>query len=67
MLVKAARRVKVRPVLTPLPANQFYAGIKKKLGPKRKLLSDKLRVPPSPVENPYRSYTISYRLRVPSY
>jgi len=51
MPAKAAGRVKVRPVLTPLPANQFYAGIKKKPGPKRKLLSDKLRVPPRPVES----------------
>jgi len=67
MPAKAAGRTKVRPVLAPLPANRFYAGIKKKSGPKRQLLSEKLRAPPRPVENPYQSYTVSYRLRVLSY
>ncbi|RPA99256.1 hypothetical protein L873DRAFT_1843781 [Choiromyces venosus 120613-1] len=64
---KAAGRIKVQPTLDPLPAERFYAGIKKKPGPKRKLLSEQLRVVPKPVENRYRSYSISYKLRVLSF
>ncbi|RPA95486.1 hypothetical protein L873DRAFT_1812809 [Choiromyces venosus 120613-1] len=61
---KAARRIKVEPTLDPLPAKRFYAGIKKKPGPKRKLLSEQLRVALKPFENPYQSYSISYKLQV---
>lgn len=64
---KAAGRTKVQPNPEPLPAERFYAGVKKKTGPKRKLLSEKLRAPPKRVDNPYRSYSISYKLRVLSY
>ena len=64
---KAAGRTKVQPILEPLPAERFYAGVKKKTGPKRKLLSEKLRAPPKRVDNPYCSYTINYKLRVLSY
>ncbi|RPA95464.1 hypothetical protein L873DRAFT_1812776 [Choiromyces venosus 120613-1] len=50
---KATGRIKVQPTLDLLPAERFYAGIKKKSGPKRKLLSEQLRVAPKPVENLY--------------
>lgn len=64
---KAAGRIKVRPVLEPLSTNRFYAGIRQKPGPKRKLLAQQLRSLPKRVENPYRTYTVSYKLRVLSY
>ncbi|RPA90495.1 hypothetical protein L873DRAFT_1848778 [Choiromyces venosus 120613-1] len=64
---KALGRSKVQPILKPLPANAFYAGIKKKPGLKRKLLSEKARTPPKPVENLYQSYDVSYKFRILSY
>ncbi|RPA91058.1 hypothetical protein L873DRAFT_1848493 [Choiromyces venosus 120613-1] len=64
---KPVCRCKVRTILKPFPANAFYAGIKKKPGLKRKLLSEKARTPPKPVENLYRSYDVSYKLRILSY
>ena len=60
-------RIQVQPILEPLPEYRFYAGIMKKPGPKRKGLSEALWAPPKPVENPYRSYTIGYKLRILSY
>jgi len=60
-------RIRVQTSIPPLPANRFYAGIKKKRGPKRKPLSELLRAPKQRVENPYRSYTVSFKLRVLSY
>jgi len=60
-------RIRVQTVISPLPANRFYAGIKKKRGPKRKPLSELLRASKQGVENPYRSYTVSFKLRVLSY
>jgi len=67
MSAKSAGRKKVHPVLVPIPANRRYAGIKRKPGPKSKLISEKPRVPPKPVQNPYRTYNISYGLRFLSY
>ena len=61
---KAAGRTKVQPTLVPLPADRFYAGIKRKSGPKRKLLSQKLGVGLKRVDNPYRSYSVSDKLQV---
>ena len=58
---------KIQPVLEPLPADGFYAGVKKKSRPTRKKLAERLRAPPKRVKNPYRLYTISYKLRVLSY
>ncbi|RPA95695.1 hypothetical protein L873DRAFT_1296168 [Choiromyces venosus 120613-1] len=60
-------RIRVQPDLPPLPADRFYAGVKKKRGPKRKPLTKILRKPKKAAENPYRSYTVSYKLRVLSY
>ena len=60
-------RVPVRPDIPPLPADKFYAGVQKKRGPVRKPLSEVLRRPQKEVTNPYRSYTVSYKLRVLSY
>jgi len=62
-------RVKVQPILPPLSADKFYAGIRKRRGPKRKQLTD---CPPKQQKRPtggnlYRSYTISYKLRVLAY
>jgi len=66
---KAAGRIKVQIDLPALPPTKFYAGIKKKRGPKRKALSETLQKVShlKPVQNPYRSYTVSYKLRVLSY
>jgi len=60
-------RIQVPTILEPIPANRFYARVKKRPGPKGKGLSEALRAPPKPVENPYRSYTIRYKLRILSY
>jgi len=60
-------RVRVYPNIPPLPANKFYAGVKKKCGPRRKPLAEVLRQPSKEVTNPYCSYTVSYKLRVLSY
>jgi len=60
-------RIRVQPDLRPLPAGKFYAGIKKKRGSKRKPLTEILQRPTKVAENPYRSYTIKYKLRVLSY
>ena len=62
-------RVKVQPILHPLSAEKFYAGIRKQRGPKRRQLTD---CPPKQQKqptgrNPYRFYTISYKLRVLAY
>ena len=67
MAPKPSGRIRVHPVLPPLPAERFYAGVKKKPGPKRKQLTEGLRLAPQQVENPYRSYRVSYKLRVLSY
>jgi len=58
---KAAGRIKVQIDLPALPPTKFYAGIKKKGGPKRKPLSETLQKVShlKPVQNPYRSYTVS--------
>ena len=64
---KPAGRSKVQPVLEPLSTDRFYAGVKRKTGPKRKALSERQQSPPKRVENPYRTYTVSYKLRVLSY
>ena len=53
---KAAGRTKVQLTLYSLLADRLYTDIKRKPGPKRKLLSQKLRVAPKRVHNPYRSY-----------
>ena len=60
-------QTRIQPNLPSLPADKFYAGIKKKPGPKRKPLAEILRKPERRVENPYRSYTVSYKLRILSY
>jgi len=60
-------RVRVYPNIPPLPADKFYAGVKKKRGPTRKPLVEVLRLPSKVVTNPYHSYTVSYKLRVLSY
>lgn len=62
-----SERIQVQPDLPPLPADKFYTGIRKKRGPARKPLVEVLRCPPKEVANPYRSYTVSYKLRVLSY
>lgn len=66
---KLAGRIKVQVDLPGLPPTKFYAGIKKKTGPKRKPLAEALQTVShrKPVQNPYRSYTVSYKLRVLSY
>lgn len=64
---KAAGRKIVKVILPPLPADRFYAGVKKRPGPKRSSVADAPHVPPKPVERRYRSYTVSYKLRVLSY
>jgi len=46
---------------------RFYAGVKKKPGPKRKQLAESLRAAPRRVEYPHRAYKVSYKLRVLSY
>jgi len=51
---KRAGRTKIKPVLEPLPADRFYAGVKKKSGPVRKKLAERLRAPPKRVDNPYK-------------
>ena len=55
-------RIHVQPNLPPLPADKFYAAIPKKRGPARKPLVEVLRCPSEEVANPYRSYTVSYKL-----
>lgn len=62
-----AGRNKVHPVLEPLLAERFDAGVKKKTGPVWKRFSAKLRAPPKHVENPYQLYTVSYKVCVLSY
>ena len=64
---KQAGRKRVRVVLPPLPADRFYAGVKKRPGPKRRPIADAPHAPPKPVESRYRSYTVSYKLRILSY
>jgi len=64
MPCQPCRYIRVQTVIPPLPANRFYAGIKKKRGPKRKPLSKLLQAPKQGVENPHRSYTVSFKLRV---
>lgn len=64
---KAAGRKIVKVILPPLSADRFYAGVKKRPGPKRSSVADAPRVPPKPVESRYCSYTVSYKLRVLSY
>jgi hypothetical protein len=64
---KSAARSKVVVTLPPLAPGRFYAGVKKKPGPKRQKLSKSLRKPPPPVGSTRRSYTINYKLRVLSY
>jgi len=65
---KICGRIKVQPVLPPLPADRFYAGVKKKRGPARKSLTEVLHAQPKRKPgNPYRSYTVSYKLRVLSF
>ena len=57
----------MHPILPALSTERFYAGVKKKPGPKRKQLAESLRAAPRRVEYPYRSYKVSYKLRVLSY
>ena len=64
---KHAGRTKVQPVLEPLSTDWFYAGVQRKPGLKRKPLAEGPRSPPKRVENPYRTYTVSSKLRVLSY
>ena len=64
---KAAGQKIVKVILPPLPADRFYAGVKKRPGPKRSSVADAPRIPPKPVESRYRSYTVSYKLRILSY
>ena len=54
-------------MLEPLSTDQFYAGVQRKPDPKRKPLAEGPRSPPKRVENPYRTYTVSSKLRVLSY
>ena len=60
-------RVRVYPDIPPVPAEKFYAGVKKKRGPQRKPLAEVLQSAKREVSNPYQSYTVSYKLRVLSY
>jgi hypothetical protein len=64
---KLAGRKKVDVVLPPLSADRFYAGIKKKPGPKRRAIIEVSRVAPKPVGSRHCSYSVSYKLRVLSY
>lgn len=55
-------------LFSPLDPGEFYAGVKKRPGPKRKSIAEKKLAPPKPVlTNPHRSYTAQYKLRVLSY
>ena len=67
MVPEPGSQTRVVPNLPPLPADRFYAGIKKKRGPRRKTLAERLQKPERHVENPYWSYTVSYKLRILSY
>jgi len=60
-------RVRVTVQLSELPAGRFYAREKRKPGPKRKLLAKQLRTSPPAVQQPRRSYTVNYKLRVLSW
>ena len=60
-------RVRVVIQLPELPAGRFYAGEKRKPGPKRRLLAAQLRTSPKAVQQPRRSYTVNYKLRVLSW
>jgi len=60
-------RIHIQSNLPALPADPFYAGIKKKPGPKRRPLSVALLKPKNPTLNPHRSYTVNYKLRILSY
>lgn len=60
-------RVCLYPDLPRLHADKFYAGVKTKRGPKCKSFADVLQCPKKQVSNPYRSYTVRYKLRVLSY
>ena len=60
-------RVRVAVQLPELPAEGFYTGGKRKLGPKRKPLAEQLRTSPLAVKPPRRSYTVNYKLRVLSW
>ena len=64
---KPAGRTPVQPVLKPLSTDRFYAGVRRKRGPKRKALSGGVGSAPKGVESAYRTYTISYKIRVLSY
>src|SRR5437660_1711769 len=65
---KISGRIKVQTALPPLPANRVYAGIKRKRGPKRKPVLEALQKHRKPLTgNPYRSYTINYKLRILSF
>jgi len=67
MAPRPAGPIRVHPVLPALSAERFYAGVKKKPGPKRKQLAESLRAAPRRVEYPHRAYKVSYKLRVLSY
>jgi hypothetical protein len=45
----------------------FYAGVKKRPGPRKRPISEKALAPPRPIQTPHRSYTVKFKLRVLSY
>lgn len=47
--------------------DKFYAGVKKRPGPKRKPIAERSLAPPHAVKYSKQSYTIKYKLRVHSY
>jgi len=59
--------VKVQVALPPLPADSFYARIKKRTGAKRTQLAEVLHVPQKKSQSHHRSYTVGYKLQVLSY
>lgn len=54
-------------IARPIPPGGFYAGVRKRPGPKRKPVSERQLNPPPPVKNQNRPYTVRYKLRVLSY
>ena len=64
---KESARSKVMVSLPEHPAGKFYAGEKKKPGPKRNLLKVSIRATPNAIQNPRKSYTINYKLWVLSW
>jgi len=64
---QSTARIRVAPQLPELPAGRFYAGERRKPGPKRKLLAKQLRSTPPAVKQPRRSYTVNYKLCVLSW